>query len=70
MWKLVDKFARKITKSNGNARQINVPRSVQNIISETDVQLVILKDENENFLIAICAIDAFQSLMNAINKGD
>lgn len=68
MWRLVDKFPRKITKSNGNAKQINIPKSIQDIIGETDVQIVILKDENESFLISICGIDGFKNLMNAINK--
>lgn len=68
MWKLVDKFARKITKSNGNARQINVPRSIQSIIGGNDAQLIIFKDENENFLISICGIDSFNNLMKSINR--
>ena len=42
---LVDKFPRKVTKSNRNARQINVPRSVQSIIGVSDVTEQILKDE-------------------------
>ena len=68
MWRLVDKFPRKVTKSNGNARQINVPRSVQSIIGVSDVQIVILKDENESFLISICGIDGYQSLLKTLNN--
>lgn len=66
VWSVVDRYIRKITKNNG-ARQINVPRSIQNIIAGNDVQWVILKN-GESRIIALCGIDDFNILLNNINK--
>ena len=67
MWAVVDRYMRKITKSNGNARQINVPRSIQNIIAGNDVQWVILKD-GQSRIVALCGIDDFEKFITIINK--
>lgn len=66
VWSVVDRYVRKITKNNG-ARQINVPRSIQNIIAGNDVQWVILKN-GESRMIALCGIDDFNILLDNINK--
>lgn len=67
-WSVVDRYVRKITRNTGNARQINVPRSIQNIIAGNDVQWVILKDCTGNRIIALCGIDDFNNLMDVIGE--
>ena len=67
-WSVVNRYIRRITKNTGNARQINVPKSIQNILNTSDVQWVILKN-GDKIIVTICGIDDFNILMNNINMG-